>query len=134
MTIVQLNLFITASLCTYQWKSRGGGGRAKCGQGGDLMPETIPLTGFSSCKATPRSGHLTLTGRNLVSDPVSPSRLSESHASVGERYEVFICFKLSSKQILSILRKFLSSSSHLIVKLRLKSNSTIKVRGFFTGH
>ena len=42
-------------------------------------------------------------------------------------------FKLSSKQILSILRKFLSSSAHLIVKLRLKSNSTIKVRGFFTG-
>ena len=52
MTIVQLNLFTTASLCTYQWKSRGGGGG--CGQGGDLMPETIPLTGFSSCKATPR--------------------------------------------------------------------------------
>ena len=43
-------------------------------------------------------------------------------------------FKLSSKQILSILRKFLSSSCHLIVKLRLKSNSTIKVRGLFTGH
>ena len=42
-------------------------------------------------------------------------------------------FKLSTKQILSILRKFLSSSSHLIVKLRLKSNSTIKVRGFLTG-
>ena len=37
-------------------------------------------------------------------------------------------------KLLSILRKFLSSSSHLIVKLRLKSNSTIKVRGFFTGH
>ena len=43
-------------------------------------------------------------------------------------------FKLSSKQILSILRKVVSSSSHLIVKLRLKSHSTIKVGGFFTGH
>ena len=30
-------------------------------------------------------------------------------------------FKLSSKQIMSILRKFLSSSSHLIVKLQHES-------------
>ena len=43
-------------------------------------------------------------------------------------------FKVSSKQIMSILRKFLSSSSYLIVNLDLKSNFTMKVRGFFTGH
>ena len=43
-------------------------------------------------------------------------------------------FTLSSKQIMSILRKFLSSSSYLIVNLDLKSNFTMKVRGFFTGH
>ena len=43
-------------------------------------------------------------------------------------------FKLSSKQIMSILRKFLSSSSKSDCKTRLKSNSTMKVRRFFTGH
>ena len=32
-------------LCTYQCKSRGGGGGLR-GRGGDLMPETIPLSGF----------------------------------------------------------------------------------------
>ena len=31
------------NLCTYQCKSREGGVRAR---GGDLMPETIPLSGF----------------------------------------------------------------------------------------
>ena len=36
-----------------------------CGQGGDLMPETIPLSGFWSCEATLGSGHLTLTDRSL---------------------------------------------------------------------
>ena len=39
----------------------GGGGSA------GLMPETIPLSGFWSCEATPGSGHLTLTDRSLVS-------------------------------------------------------------------
>ena len=52
------------SLCTYQCKSREGGVRAR---GGDLMPETIPLSGFWSCEVTPGSGHLTLTDRSLVS-------------------------------------------------------------------
>ena len=51
-------------LCNYQCKSREGGVRAR---GGDLMPETIPLSGFWSCEATPGSGHLTLTDRSLVS-------------------------------------------------------------------
>ena len=54
MTIVQLNLFITASLCTYQWKSRGGGG--ECGQGGDLMPETIPPVGLFIMQSDPEVG------------------------------------------------------------------------------
>ena len=53
-------------LCTYQCKSCGewGGVRAR---GGDLMPETIPLSGVWSCQGTPGSGHLTLTDRSLVS-------------------------------------------------------------------
>ena len=53
-----------SGLCTYQCKSREGGVRAR---GGDLMPETTPLSGFWSCEATPGSGHLTLTDRSLVS-------------------------------------------------------------------
>ena len=81
-------------LCTYQCKSRGGGGGVRA-RGGDLMPETIPLSGFWSCEAIPGSGHLTLTSRSLVSIQkrfqIRPSRLSESHA-VWERCEVFICF------------------------------------------
>ena len=56
MTIVQLNLFITASLCTYQWKSRGGGGAEKCGQGGELMPETIPPVGLFIMQSDPEVG------------------------------------------------------------------------------
>ena len=42
-------------------------------------------------------------------------------------------FQLSSKQIMSILRKFLSSSLS-DCKTQLKSNSSMKVRGFFTSH
>ena len=41
-------------LCTYQWKSRGGGGGGVRARGRDLTPETIPLSGFWSCEATPR--------------------------------------------------------------------------------
>ena len=34
-------------LCTYQCKSRaGGGGGGVRARGGDLMPETIPMSGF----------------------------------------------------------------------------------------
>ena len=44
---------------------RGGGGVRV--RGGDLMPETIPLSGFEPCEATPGSGHLNLTDRSLVS-------------------------------------------------------------------
>ena len=53
-------------IMTYQCKSRGGGGGVRA-RGGDLMPETIPLSGFGSCEATPGSGHLSLTDRSLVS-------------------------------------------------------------------
>ena len=33
-------------LCTYQCKSRGGGGGGVRARGGDLMPETIPAVGL----------------------------------------------------------------------------------------
>ena len=151
MTIVQLNLFTTASLCTYQWKSRGEGGgmRARGGfDAWDYPPDGLFIV-QSDPAVKPRGRDIWLwfdrpkPGIWSSLSLESPSRISESHASVGERYEVFICFNrhnpilltvIYCKQILSILRKLLSSSCHLIVKLRLKSNSTIKVRGLFTGH
>ena len=104
------------SYAPYQCKSRGAGVRAR---GGDLMPETIPLSGFWSCEAIPGSGHLTLTDRSLVwiqKQLPSPSLVafwkSRCWRKVWSLY-----FKPSSKQIVSILRTFLSSSFHLIVKL-----------------
>ena len=69
----------------------GGGVRAK---GGDLMPETIPLSGFWSCEATPGSGHLTFTDRSLVSIQKrlpSPSLLKQIAKTI-----ISICL-LSSK-------------------------------------
>ena len=95
-------------LCTYQCNSCGGGGvRAR---GGDLMPETIPMSGFWSCKVTPGSGHLTLTDRSLVflvsiQKPLpSPflEALSERHA-VRERDEVFICFNRHNLILLIVI-------------------------------
>ena len=116
--------WVTMRLCTYQCKSREGGVRAR---GGHLMPETIPLSGFWSCEATP--------GRDIWLWPteawyqfrsgnqVRPSRLSESHA-VGERSEVNNVYFEKG-----FIFKFPSDC-----KTRLKSNSTVKVSGFFTGH
>ena len=64
-TTTNINIILFMGLlCTYQCKSRWGGVRAR---GGDLMPETIPMSGFSSCEATQGSGQLTLTNRSLVS-------------------------------------------------------------------
>ena len=82
------------------------------------MPETIPLSGFWSCEATPGLGHLTMTDRSLVSIQKrlpSPSLVAFWKSSWRKVWSLY--FKPSSKQIMSILRKFLSSSSHLIVKL-----------------
>ena len=87
----------------------GGGGGVRA-RGGDLMPETIPMSGFWSCEATQGSGHLTLTDRSLVflvsiQKPLpSPflEALSESHA-VGERDEVFICFNRHNPILLTVI-------------------------------
>ena len=38
-------LYLLLRLCTYQCKSLWGGGGVRA-RGGDLMPETIPLSGF----------------------------------------------------------------------------------------
>ena len=57
-----------------------------------------------------------------VTKSVPPGFLKVTHVEKGMKFSVVLItiiryFKLSSKKIMSILRKVLSSSSHLIVKL-----------------
>ena len=103
----------------------GGGG---CGQGvGIWCLRLSPLSGFWSCEATPGSGHLTLTDRSLVFLVSIQKRLPGPFLEAfwmekGMKFSFVLIaiiwyFKMSFKQIMSILRKFLSSSSHLIVNL-----------------
>ena len=139
MTIVQLNLLITASI--YAPINGNPAGRGNAGKGGFDAWDYLPCRAFHHAKR-PR-------GRDIWLWPTEGWYLIQSlprgflkvtlQLEKGMKFlfvliAIIRYFKLSSKQILSILRKFLSSSCHLIVKLRLKSNSTIKVRGLFTGH
>ena len=99
----------------------------ECGQGAGIWCLRLsPMSGFWSCKATPGSGHLTLTDRSLVFLVSIQTRLPSPFLEAFWKsrcwrkvwsFHLFRYFKLSSKQIMSILRKFLSLSSHLIVKL-----------------
>ena len=105
----------------------------ECGQGvGIWCLRLSPLSGFWSCEATPGSGHLTWANRRLVLIPginseavtrsVPRGFLKVTPLEKGMKFSFVLIaiiwyFKLSFKQIMSILRKFLSSSSHLIVNL-----------------
>ena len=61
MTIVQLNLFTTASIyAPINGNPAGGGG--ECGQGGDLMPETIPPVGLFIMQSDPEVGTFDFDG------------------------------------------------------------------------
>ena len=102
-----------------------------------------PLSGFWSCEVTPGSGHLTLTDRSLVSiQKRLPSPVPRGFPKVTllEKFSFVLIaiiqyFKLSSKQILNVyFDKFFIFKSPSNCKTRLKSNSTMKVGGFFTGH
>ena len=81
-------------LCTYQCKSRGGGG--ECRQGvGIWCLRLAPCRAFDRAKG-PRGRDIWFWPTEAwyqfrSSYQIRPSRLSESHA-VGERCEVFICF------------------------------------------
>ena len=82
-------------LCTYQCKSRGGGG-GECGQGAGIWCLRLsPCRAFDRAKR-PRGPDIWLWPTEAWYQfrsgyQVCPSQLSESHA-VGERSEVFICF------------------------------------------
>ena len=106
----------------------GGGVRAR---GGDLMPETIPHVGLLIVRSDPGVGTFDfdrhkpgIPGINseAVTKSVPQGFLKVTLWEKGIKFSFFSIaiiryFKLSSKQIMSILRKFLSSSSHMIVKL-----------------
>ena len=111
-----------------------GGGGGVCGQGGvrarggDVMPETIPPVRLLIVRSDTGVGTFDFErqkpGINSVAVTKSVPRgfLKVTLLENGMKFSFVLIaiipyFKLSSKQIMSILRKFLSSSSHLIVKL-----------------
>ena len=105
-----------------------GGGGGECGQGAGIW-----CLRLSPCRAFDRAKRP--RGRDIWLWPteawyqfrsgyqVRPSsRLKVTLSEKGTKFSFVLIaiiwyFKLSSKQIMSIFRKFLSSSSHLIVKL-----------------
>ena len=97
-------------------------------RGGDLMPETIPHVGLLIVRSDPGVGTFDfdrhkpgIPGINseAVTKSVPQGFLRVTLLEKGMKFSFVLIaiiryFKLS---IMSILRKFLSSSSHLIVKL-----------------
>ena len=95
------------------------------------MPETIPPVGLLIVRGDPGVGTFDfdrqkpgIPGINseAITKSVSRGFLKAPLLEKGMKFSFVLIaiiryFKLSSKQIMSILRKFLSSSSHLIVKL-----------------
>ena len=97
-------------------------------RGGGLMPGNIPAVGLLIVRSDPGVGTFDFDRQkpSINSEAVKqvrPSRpLKVTLSEKGTKFSFVLIaiiryFKLSSKQIMSILRKFLSSSSHLIVKL-----------------
>ena len=92
------------------------------------MPGTIPAVGLLTVRSDPGVRTFDFDRRKPVinSEAVTKSVprgfLKVTLLQKGMKFSFVLIaiiryFKLSSKQIMSILRKFLSSSSHLIVKL-----------------
>ena len=80
---------------------------------GDLMPETIPPVGLLIVRSDPGGGTL-----NFDFDRQKPGINSEAVTkSVPRGFLKVTLLEKGMKLIMSILRKVLSSSSHLIVKL-----------------
>ena len=100
-------------------------------RGGDLMPETILPVGLLILRSHPGVGTFDfdrqkpgIPGINseAVTKSVSRGYLKVTLLEKDMKFAFVLIaiiryFKLSSKQIVSILRQFLCSSSHLIVKL-----------------
>ena len=102
-------------LCTYQCKSRWGGGGVRA-RGGDLMPETIPPVGLLIVRSDLGVGTFDfdrLTNLEVATKSVPRAFLRVTLLEKGVKFlfvliAIIRFFKLSSKQITSIMRKFLS--------------------------
>ena len=97
-------------------------------RGGDLMPETIHPVGLLIVRSDPGVGTFDFDRQKpgitsgAVTKSVPRGFLKVTLLEKGMKFSFVLItiiryFKPSSKQIMSILRKFLSSSSHLIVNL-----------------
>ena len=95
---------------------------------GDLIPGTIPAVGLLIVQSDPGVGTFDFDRQKpsinteAVTKSVPRGFLKFMLLEKGMKFSFVLIaiiryLKLSSKQIMSILRKFLSSSSHLIVKL-----------------
>ena len=113
-------------LCTYQCKSPWGVGSAGKGQGFGAWD--YPHVGLLMVRSDPGVGTFDFDRQKpginseAVTKSVPRGFLKVTLLEKGMKFSFVLIaiiryFKLSSKQIMSILRKFLSSSSHLIVKL-----------------
>ena len=102
-----------------------GGGGGKRARGGDSMPGTIPAIGLLIMRSDPGVGTFNFDRQKpginseAVTKSVPRGFLKVTLLEKGMKFSFVLIaiiryFKLS---IMSILRKFLSSSSHLIVKL-----------------
>ena len=97
-------------------------------RGGDLMAGTVPAVGLLIVQSDPGVGTFDFDRKKpfinseAVTKSVPRGFVKVTLLEKGMKFSFVLIaiiryFKLSSKQIMSILRKFLSSSSHLIVKL-----------------
>ena len=91
-------------------------------RGGDLMPETIPAVRLLIVRSDPGVGTFDFDRQKpgIKSNPRGFLKVTLLEKGVKFSFDfiaIIRYFKLSTKQMMSILRKFLSSSSHLIVKL-----------------
>ena len=97
-------------------------------RGGDLVPQTFPPVGLLIVRSDPGVGTFDFdrqkpgTNSEVVTQSVPRGFLKVTLLQKGVKFSFVLIaiiryLKLSSKQIMSIWRKFLSSSSHLIVKL-----------------
>ena len=117
------NIKITAQ-CTYQCKSRGGSaGKGRGFDAWDYIPVRLLIV-----QSDPGVGTFDFDRQKpginseAVTKSVPRGFLKVTLLEKGMKFSFVLIaiiryFKLSSKQIMSILRKVLSSSSHLIVKL-----------------
>ena len=121
--------------------------RGECGQGAGIWClRLFPLSGFWSCEATPGVGTFDFDRQKpginseAVTKSLPRSFLKVTLSEKGMKFSFVLIaiiryFKLSSLITDNVyFEKVFIFKFPSDCKTRLKSNSTMKVRGFFTGH